>query len=197
LESFPTIEDTNTIPEVMVKGELVITEESCIPTLKAYALIVMGMETRTEVPSMAVGLIFGSVPSVVYLIVAPGVEQDRVTILLEGYVPPIKLRVGVITEPPEDVPAVTETRQVAWNSPSAVVTTIVAEPSITPVTNPVEETVATVGVKLIHLALLLMASLGVMVATSCSVPPTAIVVVVLFKVRLVIDTSSSNGAASF
>jgi len=75
----------------------------------------------------------------------------------------------------------TVTAQVALN-PLNVDAVIVAVPGATPVTTPAVVTVATAGLLLIHVTVLLLALAGNTVAMSVSLPPTPIEVVDLFKV---------------
>jgi hypothetical protein len=69
----------------------------------------------------------------------------------------------------------------AVKPPSAVVTVIVAIPAATAVTNPLEDTIALLPSEVLHVTFWFVAFAGAMVAVSCSVPPTEIVVVDLFR----------------
>jgi len=59
----------------------------------------------------------------------------------------------------------------AVNEPSVVVAVIVAEPTVTPVTNPLVLTVATAGFPLVNVTALLAAFAGLTVAVSCNRDP--------------------------
>ena len=74
-----------------------------------------------------------------------------------------------------------------------MVTVIVVLPAVTAVTNPVWLTVATLGVLLVHVTFLFVASLGATVAVNCSVPFGASVSFVLSKVTPVTTTVEFSG----
>jgi hypothetical protein len=84
--------------------------------------------------------------------------------------------------------AVTVTVQVAVLLPSAVVTVMVALPADTAVTTPLNDTIATALLLLLHDTFLLVAFAGLTVAINVSVPPTVKLKEVLLKVTLVTET---------
>jgi hypothetical protein len=79
------------------------------------------------------------------------------------------------------VPVVTVIADVAVFAPSCVVTVMVALPKATPVTKPVELTVATDALLVLHVTFLFVAFEGATVAVNCVVAPT-------FTLALVGDT---------
>jgi hypothetical protein len=75
----------------------------------------------------------------------------------------------------------TVTEQSAVFLPSSVVTVMTALPTDTPVTRPLDETVAMVGTLLLHVTLWFVAEAGSTLANKVSVPPTVRLVDVLFR----------------
>jgi hypothetical protein len=82
------------------------TAESAQPARYAIALIVVVADTvigpAYTVPAVEVGVD----PSVVYRMVAPGVDVDSVTLCGLAYVPDATLNVGADTVPADAVPVV-------------------------------------------------------------------------------------------
>lgn len=72
--------------------------------------------------------------------------------------------------------------------PSDVATVIVDVPAATPVTSPLELTVALLASLVDQVTLRLVALVGAIVAVSCSVAPTRILVVDLFRVTPLTET---------
>ena len=94
-------------------------------------------------------------------------------------VPPIRIEavVGDTLTPVTRI-GLTVMTEVAVKLPSAVVTVIVAVPTDTPVTRPVELTVATAVLLLLQVTFWFVAFAGVIVELSCCVPPINIEAVV-------------------
>jgi hypothetical protein len=107
------------------------------------------------------------------LFVAPAGD----TVAVSCCVPPtsIVLDVGVTETPVTDTnsPEYTVSAQVAVKEPSVVVTTIFVVPAATPVTRPVELTVAMAPVKGDQVSAVFVAFVGVMLAVSWRVEPVA------------------------
>ncbi len=80
--------------------------------------------------------------------------------------------------------------------PSTVVTVIVALPACTPTTRPAALTVATELSLVNHVTFWLVALEGAIVADNCSLPPTATVAAVLFKLTPVTNTHVAETATS-
>jgi hypothetical protein len=83
---------------------------------------------------------------------------------------------------PVTATGLTVTVQAAVLPPSPVVTVIAADPTLTAVTIPACDTVATVSLPLLHVTFWFVALGGAIVAVRVSVPPTRMAVDVLFKV---------------
>jgi hypothetical protein len=97
--------------------------------------------------------------------------------------PVSKARLVLFNDTPvmEIVGIVTVTSQVVFFLPSAVVTVMVVVPFAMPVTNPVDETVATGGALLSQVTSLFVALAGNIVAVNCSVAPVSRARLVLFN----------------
>jgi hypothetical protein len=94
-------------------------------------------------------------------------------------VPPIRIEavVGVTLTPVTSI-GFTVMTEVAVKLPSAVVTVMVAVPTDTPVTRPVELTVATAVLLLLQVTFWFVVLAGAIVAVNCCVPPIKIEAVV-------------------
>ena len=90
--------------------------------------------------------------------------------------------------------SLTVTLQVAVFPPSSVVTVMVASPAFTPVTLPLASTVAMAASLDFQATFLFAASLGATVAVSVSLSPTRSVIVALFNVTPVTDTTGGVGS---
>jgi hypothetical protein len=109
-----------------------------------------------------------------------GALKDKVNSVLVCEEAPLAVTLTKVTEIVGAV-TVTVTAQVAVLWPSAVVTVITALPADTALTRPLEDTVATAALPLLHVTFLFVALDGAMVALKVSELPTVIVVEVLFR----------------
>jgi hypothetical protein len=103
------------------------------------------------------------------------VAFDGETVAVNWTVPPTltEALVGATLTPvTETVVVLTVIADVAVNPPSVVLTVMVADPATTPVTNPLELTVATLVLLEVHVTLLFVAFDGATVAVNWTVPPT-------------------------
>jgi hypothetical protein len=91
--------------------------------------------------------------------------------------------------------ALTVTMQESVLPPSTVVTVIVALPTAMPLTKPVEETMATAELLLLHDTALFAALEGEMVAVNVSVPPTRMTAAFSFKATPVTETVVVPGSS--
>jgi hypothetical protein len=105
------------------------------------------------------------------------------TVAVKVSVPPTIMLVDVLFKvtPVTETGALTVTAQVAVKPPSAVVTVMLALPVDTPVTKPLDETVATAGALLLHVTLRLVALEGSIIAANVSVPLMSSISVFLFN----------------
>jgi len=178
LPVYVCVEIASTV-KVMTLGFTVILQEAVLPPSSVVTVIVaVPTLTPLTTPPVTVATAVLLLLHVTFLFAA----LEGVIAELSSSVPPTTMLVDVLfKDTPVTATGLTVTAQDAVLPPSAVVTVIVAVPTLTPVTKP-PVTVATAVLLLLHVTFLFAALAGVIAELSSSVLPTKMPVDVLFKI---------------